>query len=144
MNIIDARWIDTRTGLFIDITALSETHPDVAPNTWSCKNYHHYRKEDLYPLRESTFEGATVWVPNAFDKILTEEYERKSLYVTQYENHQWDPKQKQWIHMPEEGEQDFRSDAGKLSRRGLAMEGPDSATTIMPGLGNLRRLIYGS
>ena len=26
-NIIDARWIDVRNGLYIDITGLSETHP---------------------------------------------------------------------------------------------------------------------
>ncbi len=41
-NIIDARWIDTRNGLYIDITGLSETHPDVQPGVWVCKNYHRY------------------------------------------------------------------------------------------------------
>ena len=42
MNNIDARWIDKSTGLFIDITGLSETHPDTRPNIIVCKNYHRY------------------------------------------------------------------------------------------------------
>ena len=31
MNIIDARWIDTRNGLYIDITGLSELNPESEP-----------------------------------------------------------------------------------------------------------------
>ena len=69
MNIIDARWIDVRNGLFIDITGLSETHPDSAPGTWSCKNYHRYKTHELYPMRETTFEGVPAKVPYSYDKI---------------------------------------------------------------------------
>jgi hypothetical protein len=87
MNIIDARWIDVRNGLFIDITGLSETHPDRDPGVWSCKNYHHYRVSDLYPLRETLFEGVSAKVPYAYDRILVEEYEQKALVVTEYEGY---------------------------------------------------------
>ena len=76
MNIIDARWIDIRNGLFIDITGLSETHPDTNPGVWSCKNYHRYRTSELYPLRESMFEGVPVKIPYAYDKILQDEYQQ--------------------------------------------------------------------
>lgn len=85
MNIIDARWIDTRNGLYIDITGLSETEPDVAPGIWSCKNYHHYRTKDLYPMRESVYEGVPAKIPYAYDKILLEEYNEKALVLTEYE-----------------------------------------------------------
>lgn len=84
-NIIDARWIDTRNGLYIDITGLSETHPDLWPGVVSCKNYHRYRKEDLYPLRESLYEGVPALIPNAYVKILKEEYQEKALVAAEYE-----------------------------------------------------------
>lgn len=85
MNIIDARWIDIRNGLYIDITGLSETHPDSAPGVWSCKNDHKYRTRDLYPMRESVYEGVPAKVPYAYDKILLEEYHEKALVLTEYE-----------------------------------------------------------
>lgn len=84
-NIIDARWIDTRNGLFIDITGLSETRPDTDPDVWSCKNYHRYKTTDLYPMRETMFEGVLAKVPYAYDKILIQEYEEKALVLTEFE-----------------------------------------------------------
>jgi hypothetical protein len=85
MNVIDARWIDVRNGLFIDITGLSETNPSTQPGVWSCKNFHHYRTRDLYPLRETEFEGVPASVPYSFDKILIEEYSARALTKTLHE-----------------------------------------------------------
>jgi phosphorylcholine metabolism protein LicD len=87
MNIIDARWIDIRNGLFIDITGLSETHPDTMPGVWSCKNYHRYKTTDLYPMRETVFEGVVAKVPYSYDQILINEYQEKALIVTDYEGY---------------------------------------------------------
>jgi phosphorylcholine metabolism protein LicD len=84
-NIIDARWIDTRNGLFIDITGISETDPAGQPGVWSCKNEHDYNMTDIWPLRESTFEGVPALVPFAYDKVLTAEYGAKALTITEYE-----------------------------------------------------------
>lgn len=84
MNIIDARWIDTKNGLYIDITGLSEIDPE-QPGVISCKNMHSYRMKDLYPMRETTFEGVPVRVPYAYDKLLVEEYQQKALTLTEYE-----------------------------------------------------------
>jgi hypothetical protein len=81
-NIIDARWIDTRNGLFIDITGLSEVHPDTHPGVWSCKNYHMYSTSELYPMRETLFEGVRAKVPYDYDKILVDEYKVKALTET--------------------------------------------------------------
>jgi hypothetical protein len=114
MNIIDARWIDMENGLFIDITGLSETHPDIKPGVWSCKNEHHYRVRDLYPMRDSLFEGVPARVPYAYEKLLVEEYQHKALTLTEYEGygnleahgstanalycrHRWDPQQQVWV-----------------------------------------------
>jgi hypothetical protein len=78
-NIIDARWIDTTNGLYIDITGLSEVYPEQKPGIWSCKNLHDYRVRDLYPLRESTFEGVPSSIPYAYDQILVDEYRLTAL-----------------------------------------------------------------
>lgn len=101
MNIIDARWIDVRNGLYIDITGLSEIHPDIFPGVWSCKNYHRYSTSDLYPLRESIYEGVPAKIPYAYDKVLTQEYQQKALVLTEYEGHFWDPSLKEWVKKPE-------------------------------------------
>lgn len=86
-NIIDARWIDTQNGLYIDITGLSETHPDDQPGVWACKNYHRYHTTDLYPMRETMYEGVVAKVPYAYDRILTQEYEEKALVLTEFQGY---------------------------------------------------------
>ncbi|KAI1210685.1 LicD family-domain-containing protein [Annulohypoxylon truncatum] len=83
-NVIDARWIDTSNGLYIDITGLAERDPAGAPGIWSCKNSHKYRIAELYPVRRTEFEGVPARVPFAFDKILTDEYGGKSLTNTEW------------------------------------------------------------
>ncbi len=86
-NVIDARWIDIRNGLYIDVTGLSETEPVDQPGVWTCKNYHHYRTTDLYPMRETMYEGVVAKVPYAYDRILSEEYQEKALVVTDYQGY---------------------------------------------------------
>lgn len=44
-NVIDARWIDVRNGLYVDITGIAETKP-AQPSILNCKNYHFYRVSD--------------------------------------------------------------------------------------------------
>ena len=83
-NFIDARFIDTRNGLFIDITGLTELEPKNLPNIVSCKNYHNYRLEDLYPLRETTYEGTKAKVPYNYKKILADEYGMNSIVDANY------------------------------------------------------------
>ncbi|KAF7945357.1 hypothetical protein EAE96_010132 [Botrytis aclada] len=101
MNVIDARWIDVRNGLFIDITGLTEVNPSTQPGIWSCKNYHRYRTRDIYPLRETEFEGVPALVPYSFDRVLTDEYSPRALTKTLHEGHRWNPEQKEWIPEPQ-------------------------------------------
>ncbi|EFX06535.1 mannosylphosphate transferase [Grosmannia clavigera kw1407] len=98
-NIIDARWIDTSNGMFVDITSLAERDPRRAPGIWSCKNFHRYRTRELYPLRETEFEGVPASIPYSFDRVLTAEYGQKSLVITQFQKHKWDDEIKEWVQM---------------------------------------------
>ncbi len=86
-NIIDARWIDTTNGLYIDITGLSEVYPEQKPGMWSCKNFHDYQVRDLYPMRESLFEGVPARIPYAYDQILLEEYRAQALVNITHEGY---------------------------------------------------------
>ncbi|KAI1117496.1 hypothetical protein F5Y14DRAFT_402799 [Nemania sp. NC0429] len=99
-NIIDARWIDTSTGVFIDITGLRERDPERDPGVWSCKNNHRYRTGDVWPLRRTEFEGAEAWIPYSFDTILADEYGPKSLVSEQWAGHRWMPELKEWVKVP--------------------------------------------
>ncbi|KAF3392124.1 hypothetical protein DPV78_010379 [Talaromyces pinophilus] len=96
-NIIDARWIDTSNGLYVDITALSRFNPDDEPHTWECKNGHVYQMDDLYPLRQSKFEGTKAFVPFRYQELLTEEYSVMALTRTSFQNHTWSPSVGQWV-----------------------------------------------
>ena len=79
MNIIDARWIDMSTGMYIDLTVLKERDPAKKPGIWSCTNNHRYASGDLWPLRVTEFEGMRALVPREFEKILADEYGSKGL-----------------------------------------------------------------
>ncbi|KAK2764304.1 hypothetical protein FQN54_008996 [Arachnomyces sp. PD_36] len=85
LNIIDARWIDTRNGLYIDITGLSELNPESDPGVLECKNHHKYKIRDLYPLRSSTYEGVPARIPFTYDQMLVKEYGPGSLSVTEFQ-----------------------------------------------------------
>jgi len=95
-NNIDARWIDTTTGLFIDITGISETDPKNHPGQYHCKNYHFYQYSDIYPLRDVYFEGVPAKIPYNYDEILIKEYKARALTVTEFEGHRWNPQTKIW------------------------------------------------
>ncbi|KAJ5491145.1 hypothetical protein N7539_002712 [Penicillium diatomitis] len=97
LNIIDARFIDISTGLYIDITGISQLEVD-HPDIWQCKNFHKYRLQDIYPLRRTTFEGAPARIPFAYDALLIEEYDKAALTSTSFHNHTWIPAMAEWVH----------------------------------------------
>ncbi|OCK76070.1 hypothetical protein K432DRAFT_272905, partial [Lepidopterella palustris CBS 459.81] len=100
LNVIDARWIDTETGLFIDITTLRKNHTAEEmglQGVMMCKDRHHYLEKDIFPLRDSVFENMPVKIPYAYSALLEEEYGAKSLTQTDFENHHFDPEKMEWI-----------------------------------------------
>ncbi|KAJ6262197.1 hypothetical protein Dda_3002 [Drechslerella dactyloides] len=96
-NLIDGRWVDTSTGLFIDITGLSETHPEGRPGIISCKNMHHYHVNEIWPLRPAQFENVQAFVPYQFDRVLIKEYRSKAFTLTEYDKYEWQPALKSWV-----------------------------------------------
>jgi hypothetical protein len=84
LQIIDARFISVDNGLFIDITGLSEVYPDTEPGIIMCKNDHKYRLRDMFPLRETQFEGVKAKVPYSYVPILIEEYTELALIRTEF------------------------------------------------------------
>lgn len=100
MNMIDARWVDTETGLFIDITTLRRNVTAEAEGHegyMMCKDRHHYNYTDIFPLRESIFEDTPVKIPYAYTDLLVEEYGTKSLVQKNYENHHFDQETMEWV-----------------------------------------------
>lgn len=84
-NIIDARWIDTTSGLFIDITAVryNVTHPQ-GEGMLGCKDGHEFRDTYLYPLRKTTFEGVAAKIPYKYKEFLAGEYGADALVNTDF------------------------------------------------------------
>ena len=99
-NVIDARWIDTDTGMFIDITTLRRNftaETEGKEGAMMVKDRHKYLYDDIFPLRETTFEGAPAKVPFAYAELLTEEYGEHALSDIYWENHRFDSEKQEWI-----------------------------------------------
>lgn len=130
-NVIDARWIDTTTGLFIDITTI---HP--VPTSATAKSHtkhqifleqgddsgdasgsgggggraeemytkdtHLYTTASLFPLRESRLEGTRVFVPYAYERLLREEYGPRALVETGFSGWEFDKGRREWVVAPAE------------------------------------------
>ncbi|CUS20400.1 LAQU0S01e05754g1_1 [Lachancea quebecensis] len=74
MNVIDARFIDVETGLYIDLTSISMVG-DSADYQFGDKNHHSYSSIDLLsPVRETMYEGSKTYIPAAVQNILSDEY----------------------------------------------------------------------
>ncbi|CAI6334703.1 unnamed protein product [Periconia digitata] len=123
-NVIDARWIDTDTGLFIDITAVrvdkateaekgksgefrfkgaTYRHSD-PPQRLYCKDEHSFLSTQIFPLRLSVFEGVPVHVPFSYQELLVEEYGQEALVQKEFweERHYFDQAKGEWIPMSKE------------------------------------------
>lgn len=94
-NIIDARFIDILNGMFLDITGLTANDPNNT-DVISCKNSHNYDVSDIFPLRDTVFEGVSAKVPYAYTRILAAEYTHNSLIQTEFHDHSFDARQAEW------------------------------------------------
>lgn len=77
--------------------------------------FSHYRYDDIFPLRDSSFEGFPVKVPFAYTELLVEEYGLKVLtnvrfplaecrlrqllieHKLNFRNHRYDLKKQDWV-----------------------------------------------
>lgn len=103
LNVIDARWIDTETGLFIDISTVRVDHEERArgkEGALMCKDRHNYLEKDLFPLRDGIFEGIHVKIPYEYEYLLEEEYGPRSMAETEFEGHKFSSTSKLWEPIP--------------------------------------------
>lgn len=85
-NVIDARWIDLSSGLYIDITALRPNlSASAPPGQLFAKDRHTYAAAHIFPLRATVFEGVPAKVPYAFQEVLEEEYGAEALVERVFE-----------------------------------------------------------
>jgi len=100
LNVIDGRWVDTYSGVFIDITTARK---HIAPpgsekeGMLYCKDKHEYKEKDIFPLRDTFFEGAPAKIPYAYSELLKAEYGEKSMTLKTYEKHQFDDEKLEWL-----------------------------------------------
>ena len=80
MNVIDARWIDVVSGLYVDITAVwKKSDHKAGEDILVSKDGHEYAEKYVFPLRETTFEGVPALIPFAYSEVLAAEYGEASL-----------------------------------------------------------------
>lgn len=102
LNVIDARWIDMQTGLFIDITAARYDPGHIrGEGVLYDKHDHEFKvcslvscmvhplmfvRQDKYvfPLLDTTFEGLPAKIPYRYKEILASEYGKASLSKTEF------------------------------------------------------------
>lgn len=119
-NVIDARFVDSQTGLFIDITGLSfnasarmspsvltswrgpdgraESLPDDEDDgVIQCKTPHRYRTSEIFPLKRVEFMGSPGWRPNNVIALLGQEYGPRSMYTTIHNGHVFSRSKHRWI-----------------------------------------------
>eukprot|EP00667_Euglena_gracilis_P005667 EG_transcript_5705 len=70
-NLIDARFIDKQSGMFIDVVAVAY---DIKAGALQCKRGERFNPKDIFPIRKTTFMGTTAWVPSNVGQFLLTKY----------------------------------------------------------------------
>ncbi|ODV57854.1 uncharacterized protein ASCRUDRAFT_38674, partial [Ascoidea rubescens DSM 1968] len=121
VNNIDARLIDIESGVYIDITALtdftSQTNnelitklllidiyqktnrlfEDFFHNMVHCRNYHYYKIEELTPLIPTYYENTITYLPANFLKNIVIEYDTKSINKLEFNDYKFFKYLQLWI-----------------------------------------------
>ncbi|PYH94232.1 hypothetical protein BO71DRAFT_325894 [Aspergillus ellipticus CBS 707.79] len=99
LNVIDARWIDTSSGLFIDITAVrkdDERRQHGTDGALMCKDGHRFDENEIFPLRNSYFEDVPVKIPFEYVRLLKKEYGSKSMTASVFQGHHFNQITQVW------------------------------------------------
>ncbi|CEI41548.1 unnamed protein product [Fusarium venenatum] len=98
MNVIDARWVDMQTGLFIDITAARyDPGHKMGEGVMYDKHDHEFKDKYIFPLLDTTFEGIPAKIPYRYEEMLTSEYGLAAVSKTEYYGHRFDTQRMQWV-----------------------------------------------
>ncbi|GAM38218.1 mannosylphosphorylation protein [Talaromyces pinophilus] len=99
-NVIDGRWIDTSSGLFIDITAVRADDSRRArgdKGALMCKDSHLFQENEIFPLRRTVFEGVPAKVPYAYTKLLADEYGQRSMTNPRFNGYTFSEEVQLWV-----------------------------------------------
>lgn len=95
LNVIDARWVDMQSGLFIDITTARKSAD--MEGVLYCKDGHQFREEIIYPLHDTVFVNTTAKIPYAYVELLVAEYGEDALTDKSFANHEFDDEKMEWL-----------------------------------------------
>lgn len=109
-NVIDGRFIDTRTLLYIDLSGLLIpelgqhipekyllTEEDKKDSSVVDKNANWQLMNRIGPLRLTLFEGAQLYIPNDIEYTLGTKYLPELMTQTHFRQHHFDPELGLWI-----------------------------------------------
>ncbi|ODV59200.1 uncharacterized protein ASCRUDRAFT_37987 [Ascoidea rubescens DSM 1968] len=111
-NFIDARFIDTRTGIYIDVSALWNTPNDPPNNLYPsdmsedekkkqvevhCKHWQWFLLTDIFPLRRTIYEGAQAYIPRKIETILNRFYSDRAITETRIFKHNYQEDISLWV-----------------------------------------------
>ncbi|KAJ3128580.1 hypothetical protein HK098_004006 [Nowakowskiella sp. JEL0407] len=96
-NTVDARFIDTHTGLFIDITAYSSV-PWIRGQLETKKSLK-ATVQQIQPLRRSTFEGSPTWIPASSESILELEFGHLAIFRMFFGKYRFDTDLMKWVEL---------------------------------------------
>lgn len=61
-----------------------------------CKDRHHYDESDIFPLRDSYFEGVPAKIPYAYAELLAEEYGASSMTKADFQGYHFSDESSTW------------------------------------------------
>lgn len=98
---IDARYIDVKTGCYIDITALwydvLESSKDPTVFTIHCKHNNWFSYDDIFPLKRTLFEGAQAYMVRNIRELIYAHYGSHPFKQVREKGHNWQPDIGLWI-----------------------------------------------
>ncbi|KAJ3318072.1 hypothetical protein HDV06_000848 [Boothiomyces sp. JEL0866] len=92
-NVIDARFIDTQTGIFLDITGLAL----MEDGKLKCKSPHSYEPTFMFPLHLTLFENIWTWRNHKVIPILKTEYSVRSMLSKYFRGNYWNESIEEWV-----------------------------------------------
>lgn len=103
---IDARYIDLKTGFYIDVSALWNSNEREPPDEFKredrstiyhCKHYNWFSHKQLFPLRRTLYEGGQAYVPHDYESIMWFKYGKDSMESTNNYGHNWQSDIGVWV-----------------------------------------------
>ncbi|CCH42386.1 hypothetical protein BN7_1931 [Wickerhamomyces ciferrii] len=117
---IDSRYIDVRSGIYIDISCLwldksiedyekedqenakkandeGKDIPKKTPRQIHCKNNHHFPLDDIFPLRRTLFEGAQAYIHYKPREVLWSLYGEGCTDKNYNNDHNWQKDIGMWV-----------------------------------------------